>query len=398
MKILHIDDRFTPQGGVGQYILELSALLADAGHESILVYRSDSGRHDLPLRSHLLREPVGVATVWLKDVIAHEKPDVALAHQVSTPQLLRHLRQVLPTVAYIHGFAMVCPGLAKLHRRSGFPCPQPFSWRCFFQNYLQRCSSARNPATMLRMMRDAAALQSAYQMVDRYLVASRYMRDLLIQNGFVDQRVHIVPPHFVTTADVGVYAPPDEAPTLLYAGRLEQEKGIPVLLNALRRLPESARLIVAGDGSRRTQYEALSASLGLEERVVFAGWQDSAQLAQLYRRCSVVVVPSTWPEPFGKVGVEAMAHGRPVVAFDVGGISQWLSDGLTGTLVPPGDVGALASAISSLLADPARRELMGRNGQTYVLETYGAQGHIEAMVSTLQAAIDGRASALGGTR
>jgi len=87
------------------------------------------------------------------------------------------------------------------------------------------------------------------------------------------------------------------------------------------------------------------------------------QVMAAWIHCSIGVVPSIWPEPFGQVAIEAMACGRPVVASAIGGLQDSVVHGETGLLVPPGDDKALAEAIRSLLNDPARRAAMGEAGR-----------------------------------
>jgi glycosyltransferase involved in cell wall biosynthesis len=131
---------------------------------------------------------------------------------------------------------------------------------------------------------------------------------------------------------------------------------------------------VAGDGFARGAAEKQAARLGLTERVRFAGWQ--ADLDAFYRRASLLVVPSLWPEPFGIVGLEAMARALPVVAYRSGGIPEWLEDRVTGLLVEPGDVDALAAAIDRLLGDPALARAMGRAGQERQRRLFAAGPHL----------------------
>ena len=94
-----------------------------------------------------------------------------------------------------------------------------------------------------------------------------------------------------------------------------------------------------------------------------ADGSSAEQLAREFANASVVVVPSLWPEPFGIVGIEALAAGRPVIASATGGIGDWLEDGVCGLCVPPGDAGALARALNELLADPERQDAMGAAGK-----------------------------------
>ncbi len=141
-------------------------------------------------------------------------------------------------------------------------------------------------------------------------------------------------------------AVPDEPPHVLYAGRLSEEKGVLELVQAATDLP----LVVAGDGP-------------LRDRVPGAlGFVPHSELLRLYERAAIVACPSR-REGFGVVCLEAMAHGRPVVATPVGGLRDLVVDGVTGLLVPPGDVQALRSALERLLADADLRRRLGRAAQ-----------------------------------
>src|SRR6185436_12837217 len=92
--------------------------------------------------------------------------------------------------------------------------------------------------------------------------------------------------------------------------------------------------LILGDGNHRAHCERLCRKLGLEDRVQFRGFILRHELKDFYLESSVFVVSSLWPEPFGLVGPEAMRYGLPVVAFDAGGIKEWLIDGQNGYLVP----------------------------------------------------------------
>ena len=146
--------------------------------------------------------------------------------------------------------------------------------------------------------------------VARLLVASHYMRDLLAQNGLAAGRITVLP-HFaqLPAAPQPVDAPAD-GPHLLFAGRLEEEKGLPYLLRALARVNRPYRLLVAGDGRHRADYEALAQQLGIAGRVTFLGWLNQTQLEQLYRQVACLVLPSiqTIQEEYGN-HKDSMNHG-----------------------------------------------------------------------------------------
>jgi glycosyltransferase involved in cell wall biosynthesis len=147
--------------------------------------------------------------------------------------------------------------------------------------------------------------------------------------------------------------PPEEPPHALYVGRLSEEKGVLELVEAADGLP----LVVVGDGP-------------LRDRVPGArGFVAPAALGPYYERAAVVVCPSR-REGYGVVAREAMAHGRPVVASEVGGLRDLVVDGETGLLVPPRDVSALREALERLLADRDLRRRLGTAGRERIKDHF----------------------------
>ena len=135
---------------------------------------------------------------------------------------------------------------------------------------------------------------------------------------------------------------PEEPPHVLFVGRLSPEKGALELAAATEGLPR----VIVGDGPLRAQIpDAL-------------GFVPSTEVGGFYDRAAVVCVPSL-REGYGMAAAEAMAHGRPVVASATGGLLDLVEDGVTGLLVPPGDVPALRAAIERLLGDPELRARLG---------------------------------------
>jgi len=162
----------------------------------------------------------------------------------------------------------------------------------------------------------------------------------------------------------------DERPVLLWVGRIAPIKGLDTLLDAVARLRTPGQavrlLIVGGDADEPTNGHETSLRhrierLGLADAVRFVGPQPQSVLPAYYAAADVTVLPSYY-ESFGMVALEAMACGSPVIASRVGGLVTTVRDGVTGFLVPDGDVGALAERIESLIADPDLRWRVGREG------------------------------------
>ena len=132
---------------------------------------------------------------------------------------------------------------------------------------------------------------------------------------------------------------------------------------------------MAGDRLR-----ADAAARGLTGRVTFAGWLNGAALEAAFDDASVVVVPSRWPEPFGIVGIEAMAHRRPVVAFRVGGIPDWLDDGTSGFAIAPLDTAAFGERVRWLFDHPRESAVMGNAGRARVERDFDSRAHLSRLV------------------
>jgi phosphatidylinositol alpha 1,6-mannosyltransferase len=164
----------------------------------------------------------------------------------------------------------------------------------------------------------------------------------------------------------------DEAdpPEILYAGRLSPEKGVRELVAAADGLP----LVVVGDGPLRNEVPGA------------LGFVPHDELERLYDRAAVVVCPSR-REGFGVVCAEAMAHGRPVVAGDVGGLRDLVVHEETGLLVPPKDVEALRGALRRLLADRELRRRFGEAGRARIGERFTWQRFVDETLRAYDDAI-----------
>jgi glycosyltransferase involved in cell wall biosynthesis len=173
--------------------------------------------------------------------------------------------------------------------------------------------------------------------------------------------VRVIPSGVDLPAEVGVEAHP---PEVLYAGRLSEEKGVLELVEATRGM----NLVVAGDGPLRARVP------------VARGFVPNDELQALYARAAVVACPSR-REGFGVACLEAMSHGRPVVATDVGGLRDLVVDGETGLVVPTRDPAALRAALERLLGDPELRRRLGAAGRQRAQEGFSWAAVTEATLA-----------------
>jgi glycosyltransferase involved in cell wall biosynthesis len=178
--------------------------------------------------------------------------------------------------------------------------------------------------------------------------------ELLVERGIPADRVHVIPPG----VDAARFRPPlpdllhdIPRPRAVFIGRLCAQKAVATLIMAIQQLPPNVHVVLVGDGPQRASLEALTAGLGLRDRTHFRGFVPPQDVPAVLAGADVFVLPSRYEE-LGSVLLEAMAAGVPIVASSTGGVPDVVRDGVTGLLVPPGDPGALASAVRAVLDDP----------------------------------------------
>jgi len=221
---------------------------------------------------------------------------------------------------------------------------------------------------------------------DLFICASSFIREQLLAMGFPETRTRT---HYigVDCRTILPRQPSEETPMILHVARLVEVKGTRFLLRAfatLARRYDGVQLLIIGDGPLRRSLQALTASLGLQDRVRFLGAVRHEEVLSLMRRAAMLVLPGIRTatgrvEGLGMALLEAAAAGVPVVASRVGGIPECVVDGRTGFLVPERDEGALAGGIAKLLDDPLMRHRMGAEGRALVELRFDVHRQTEAL-------------------
>jgi glycosyltransferase involved in cell wall biosynthesis len=302
------------------------------------------------------------------------RPDVAHLHQLDDPDVIAALRRRAPVVLSAHGYPACTAGVHYF--RPGHECTRAHGPGCAVNLALRGCAHVRNPRPLPDSYRRATRALQALRLADVAVAYASVVDRHLAANGVA--RRAVIPLFATTPPRPGTDVPGRRR--VLFAGRVVRPKGLGVLIRAIRAV--DAELVVCGEGLQLAAMRHLAQRLGVGERVRFRGWLDAERLAQEVAEATVVAIPSLWPEPFGLVGIEALATGRAVVASLTGGVGDWLEDGVTGVAVRPGDVGGLARALDGLLADPARRCALGEAGRELVAARFSPERHVTALLET----------------
>lgn len=393
MRILAATIHRSIVGGVETYLAELLPALQAAGHELALLHENplivgrdqvDGAIPNLPAWCARDIE----AAVLLKQ-IEDWQPSIVYSHGLESPELEQALLEHFPVVLYAHNYHGTCISGTK---RLGFPWPQPcdriFGPLCLLHHLPQRCGGL-SPVTMVRHYQQQ---QHRHQLLPHYravLVASTHMQREYLRHGVPTERAHWVP--LFPPGSTPLKAPPEPRPcsrTVLMIGRLTDLKGGQLLLRAVHYASwklEGLKLIVAGEGPELGPMKSLASRLGIHAE--FFGWVDPIQRNRLLREADVLAVPSTWPEPFGLVGIEAGCVGLPAVAFGVGGIVDWLKPGISGELaagtIPTAHT--LGNALVRALENPEHLTRL-RQGAWETARQYTRENHLARLLPILEEA------------
>jgi glycosyltransferase involved in cell wall biosynthesis len=284
-------------------------------------------------------------------------------------------------IVRVHDHRAFCPNGDRVFPQFAAICTQAMGAACIGHTIVHGCMHGPRLASLDRLTR-RLAVRDRFARADLVLVSSDYMRASAVANHIDPRRVAITAPPLTDTAYARHERPRPERDTVLFSGRLTPQKGLQSLLRALARIDAARRphLIVAGTGRDEEPARALAARLGVS--VEWRGWLRTLALREAIDAATIVAVPSLEPEPFGLVGIEAQARGRPAVAYDVGGITDWLGD--AGYAVARGDEQALADAIVALLA-PATWDDRSRAARRSS-ERFRLQPHLDALLAILDGA------------
>jgi len=357
-------------GGMNVYVRELSRELGRMGVEVDIFTRSQDPTIPRVVTmgdsARVIHLPAGPEAP-----LARERVHEHLDEFVDGVEAWRLTRDVDYDLIHAHYWLSGVVGLA-LRERWSIPMLQMFHTLGDLKNRVARRAADLEPA--VRLAEEARVIASA----ERLVAASVAERAYLIRHAAADpERIAVVP----CGVDTEMFTPGDaeaaratlqrsSEPLILYVGRLAPIKGLETLLDAIALLARQGRrvrlLVVGGDAdepqdSHEVGLRARITTLGIADLVSFAGPQPQETLRTHYVAADVTVLPSHY-ESFGMVALEAMACGSPVVASRVGGLTTTVRDGVTGFLVPEGDVSALAGRLETLLADPDLRWRLGREG------------------------------------
>lgn len=398
MKVFIYTHAFAPKvGGVETYVMLLAQGIAKNFNEPIDDWVSKDkvevtvatltpadGFDDALLPFRVIRKP-GLRTLWR---CIREADIIQLAGPAFIP-LLFSLLQRKPVVVEHHGYQVICPNGLLFYEPSKTVCPGHFMARWYSK--CLRCNAVtvgwfRSFVMLLftfprRWMcrRVAANVPISYHVLQRIQLP----RSQVIYYGVPDPFMAHDTPHLPPNIHHPI--------TFAYVGRLVSEKGLSLLLEAVKRLKNEGRIfrvLFIGDGPERNQLEAMTDAFGLQDRVQFTGFLRGQTLEEAMNSVTAIVMPSIWEETAGLAAIEHMMRGRVVIVANIGGLGEVVGE--AGLKFLPGDVAALTECLRRILLDSEFIAELGRKSRERALRSFHLSNMIKRHIQLYHHILKGR--------
>jgi len=399
MKVLQINKFLYGGAGAETVMFRTADLLRTHGHEVSFFAMQDprnvpcAESHYFP-RGRYYGEQHGVlrqaqsaaASIYsidarrsLRRLIRDQRPDIAhlhnIYHQLTLSIVDELVAQGIPIVMTVHDFKPVCPSYLAYTEHA--PCRRcvtghpghVIAHRCI-KDSLAASTVAAAEALFTRTRR-------LYHRIDAFIVPSKHRVEVLVEGGLPGDRMHLIP-NFVADEQFGKLDGSLKArsPMVLFVGRLEEAKGINVLLAAARRVAAEIEVVVVGQGPLERDVQ----DAHRDGAVSYLGSRDWNEIAGLMDRACALVIPSLCEENCPMVVLEAGARGCPVIASDRGGLTELVSDGEDGLLFPADDICALTEALNLIVSNKALRDRLSVARFTRTIEHNTTRTHYDSLL------------------
>lgn len=402
MKVVLANKFYFLKGGAERYLLDLEHLLREHGNEPIPFAMQHPSNLPSPYNKYFVSqvETEKVSLNWqgirtlgrmffsfeaqekISQLVRRFQPDLVHVHNIYyqiSPSIFLTLRELgAPTVMTVQDYHMLSPQYMRWSHHKVEDLSRVGIIQAALSRFHKNSFFASLAAAATYRLHERMGL---YHLVDRYVVSTNFVKSEMIKKGFEAWKINVLP--LAIEAQKITPAIGWDHGYILFVGRLVEEKGIWQVLRAAKKLPHINFKIV-GTGPEEARLKQAAEHL---TNVEFIGFAVGETLWNLYRGARCVVVPSLWQEVFGLVVLEAMAAGKPVIASNIGGLPEVVSDRITGLLVQPGSVPELAEAIDRLFHDHGMTREMGFAGRERVLKEFTLEKHYEKLMEIYKSAI-----------
>lgn len=406
MKVLLVNNFFGPLGGSENSTKKTGQVLADNGHEVFFfatdrkpyfdedykyqkffpsyIKFSDLKWRDLP--KFLLNpsyfynfEAERKLDLYLKEI----KPDIVhlncITYYLSPSVIASCQKNNIPVVLTIRDPFLFCPNVGLMINSETF-CEQEL---CVSGNpihcVLNRCNDKSIFKSVVSSIEfSLRKIHGLYNKIPVFICTSEAILNLALKSGIPNEKLILIN-NFLDDSILQIRPEFTNKGYFLFAGRLEKEKGINILLKAMSKLPD-VQLRIVGTGSDEENLKKMTRDMNLTN-VTFAGYKIGEDLAQEYRGCIATIIPSNYFEAFGMTILESFAYGKPVIGSNIGGIPELIDDNINGFTFELENVNQLTLAMNKMNSDKLMARKMGRNGRVKAETQYHSKVYYSKLIS-----------------
>jgi glycosyltransferase involved in cell wall biosynthesis len=386
MRILTIHNKYQLRGGEDEVHDAEEQLLLSRGHQIRPLIFDNAGIGGFGAVLTGLSAPWSQASYRrVAGEISSWRPDIVNVHNffpLATPAVHYAAASAgVPVVQTLHNFRTLCP--SGVFFRDGKPCEECLGKLVPWPGIVHACyrDSYAASVSVAAMISVHNVLKTWQTQVTLFFALSEFSRQKFIQGGFPPERL-AVKPNFVGL-DLG--PGPGDGGFVFYAGRLSEEKGIPLLLNAWQAAKPRGRLLLAGDGPLTPLVRDLS---GSDASIQYLGRLPLAETYQYMGNARAFAFPSLMYEGMPRAIIEAFSRGTPVIANRSGSMVEMIRDRETGWLVDSGDCGALAGVLSAVFTDQFDHARVRSAARAEFKRNYTADRQYDLLMDAYQHAID----------
>jgi len=323
----------------------------------------------------------------MQHLLSKFSPDIAhfhiFQHQISPSVFGPLKKKKIPIILTLHDLKPICPNY-KMYV-NGHICEQCKGQK-FYNCFKNRCTKGSVSGSLINTIEMYFHYAMGYyQNVDCYIAVSQFYKNKMIEFGFPEEKISYLP-NFV---DLENYDPQvKEKNYILYFGRLSEEKGITVLIDAAEKTPEIPFYIV-GAGGLENDLKKKKEEYNLRN-IHFFGYKTGDELNKVLTESTCVVVPSEIYENCPMTILEAFAAGKPVIGSDIGGIPELINETIDGFTFQPGDSGELSEKIKWIWSNRDKAKKMGLQGRKKVEEKFNAESHYKRLMAIYKSVLDNK--------
>jgi glycosyltransferase involved in cell wall biosynthesis len=384
MKILHVNEHSLIKGGAEAYLFDTIKHLEKRGHTCYLAHAKDEPNIDI---SSIILPSIGQASATnlekeiksLKGFVEKNNPDIIHIHSIWNIEFIKECLNLKPCLMTSHDYRWLCPDSKFYWKYPQCSCDRTPGWACAASSLKNKCLTLR-PNLMVRHIQRINKFKQLSPKIRAIITASQYVANRYKKASYPVSKTHVIP-YYCSFAPLKRPRPLPKQKCISIIGRTADYKGIDYFLSALGNLPNDVSGCVMGDFGAKKEKDILqkAISANCDKRIKLESWSDRNGVSRLLNKTSILIFPSIWPEPFGIIGLEAMSFGVPVIGSEIGGIPDWLKNGITGYLCKPKSAEEIASFANKILNDPSLMSSMGRAGQESIRKKYLPELHMKKL-------------------